>query len=88
MKHKLKIILVLLIIVNCIIASFLLLDLQTFVPPKTTVRINIVDMDAEALTLETIVNVDNSNTFEISIHDFEVVSRTKQGEEIGRITIS
>jgi len=87
MKQILKVILILLIIFNLIIASLLILDIQTFIPPKTTVRINILDMNSEALKLETIVNVDNSNVFEISIQNFEVVSRTQYGEEIGRIMI-
>ena len=87
MKHKLKIVLITLIIFNMIIASFLVLDIQAFEPPKTTVQINIVDINSEALTLETIVNIQNENNFDLSIKNFEIISSTENGEEIGRILI-
>jgi len=87
MKNKLKIVLITLIIFNVIVAGFLVLDIQTFVPPKTNVKINLIDISSEALTLETIVNIQNKNSFDLSIKDFEVVSNTENGEEIGRIKI-
>jgi len=88
MKHKITIILIALIIFNLIIGSILILDIQAFTTPITKVEINIIDINSEELTLQTIVNIENTNNFDISIKNFEVISNTEDDKEIGRILIN
>jgi hypothetical protein len=87
MKHKLRNILIVLIIFNLIVGAFLILDIQAFESPRTSVQVNIVDVTSEEMILETIVNIENPNSFDLSVNNFKVVSNTEDGAEIGKIVI-
>ena len=87
MKRKGIILLVILIVFNLIITGFLLLDIQAFESPKTRVEVDIVEINSEELILETIMDIENPNGFDISIDDFELISKSDDGKEIGRIKI-
>lgn len=87
MIQKLKIILVLLILVNSIIAGFLVLDFRVFTPPKTTVLIQIGEINADEISIHTTVTLDNNNNFDLIVSDFHIRSATKTGIEIGQIHI-
>ena len=66
-NQNLRILLILLVIFNLIVAGFLLLDIQAFQAPKTNVKINIIDVSSEEMVLETIVDIKNPNNFDLSI---------------------
>ncbi|MFO7677344.1 MAG: hypothetical protein R6V50_03050 [Thermoplasmatota archaeon] len=87
MIHKTKLIVLVLIVFNIVIAGVLLLDFRVFTPPKTTVYINIAEVNANEVVLETTVIIENDNNFDIIINDFEVTSKTKTGVELGQIVI-
>lgn len=87
MRKKLIIILTILIIFNLILSSFLVLNIQVFESPKTSVEVNIVEINSEEIVLETVLNLKNPNNFDISLDNFELVSKTEDGKEIGRIKI-
>jgi LEA14-like dessication related protein len=88
MIQKMKIILVVLILFNIIIASFLVLDFRVFTPPKTRVHIQINEVNADEIIIQTTVTIDNNNNFDLIVSDFFIRSTSKAGVEIGQILIS
>ena len=82
-----KIILIVLIVINIIISIFLLFDFQVFESPETIVSIDIVEINSEEMTLQTKMQIDNPNSFDLIVNDFKVDSETIDGIDIGELLI-
>jgi LEA14-like dessication related protein len=76
-----------LLIINIIVSALLFLDIQIIEMPETTIEIDLIEIDAKELLLQTSIEIYNSNRFEIIVDNFEVVTKTINGDEIARINI-
>jgi LEA14-like dessication related protein len=85
---KLKIILIILVLINLIVASFLIINIQIFESPEIIMNVNILDVNSEELILETKIEIINPNSFELIVSDLKVTSKTEEGLEIGNIKIN
>jgi LEA14-like dessication related protein len=87
MKKLLKIILILLVIINLIVMFFLFYDFQFFESPETVVTVEIIEINSEELVLQTKMDINNPNSFDLSVTNFKVVSKTADGVKIGEMLI-
>jgi len=87
LKKILAIILCVLIGINVVVAGFLFIDFQMFESPETIVYIDVVEVTSDEILLDARVDINNPNDFQLSISDFEVVSKTIDDVEIGRLFI-
>jgi len=78
---------VILIIINLIVAAFLFFDIQLMEAPETTIRIDILEINAEEAALQTIIDVSNPNGFELITENFEIVVSTPDGKEVSHISL-
>lgn len=85
--RKLKILLILLIIINIILASILIIDIQLFKSPDILIGVNILDVNSEELVIESNIKIINPNNFDLIISDLDIESKTKDGKKIGNIVI-
>jgi len=79
--------LIILMIINIIAAIFIFADIQIIKSPKTDVEIKVVDISADELVLEIIMKMRNPNSFELSVEDFKITSKTNKGDKIADINI-
>jgi LEA14-like dessication related protein len=87
MKKLLKIVLIILIIINLFITLFLFYDFQVFESPETIVSIDVVKINSEELVLQTKMDINNPNSFDLTVSDFIVSSKTIDGISIGELSI-
>jgi hypothetical protein len=74
-------------IINVVIAVIIFADIEIISAPKTDVFINVAEVGAESILIEASIKMTNSNNFEISLTEMEIVSTTKDDTNIGNITI-
>jgi len=86
-KKIFTITLVALMIVNIITAILIFTDIQIIESPKTEIEIKVSEITEDALILEVQMKMYNPNSFEISIEDFKVVSKTNDGGKISELNI-
>ncbi len=87
MKKLLKIVLITLVIINLIVMFFLFYDFQFFESPETIVTVEIIEIDSEELVLQTKMDITNPNSFDLSVTNFKLVSKTADGIKIGEMSI-
>lgn len=76
-----------LLIINIVVSALLFLDIQIIEMPETTIEIDLIEIDAKEIILQTSIEIYNPNRFEIIVDNFEVVTNTINGDEIARINI-
>ena len=82
-----KILLVLLVIINIILASILIIDIQLFKPPDILINLNILDVTSDEVVLGSNIKIVNPNSYDLIVTDLKIESKTKDGEKIGDIII-
>ncbi len=87
MKKTAKIILIILVLINLLISVFLFYDFQVFESPGTTVSVEVIEINSQELVLQTKMEITNPNSFELSVNDFKVVSKTIEGVDIGKLSM-
>jgi LEA14-like dessication related protein len=86
-KRIIKIIIVIITIINIIAASFIFFDIQLLQAPETTININIIEINSEEAIIYAKIDVNNPNSFEIIIKDFESVTTIPDGTQIAYMKI-
>ena len=84
---KLKILLIILIFINLIIASFFILDIQAFEAPDTHIHIDIIEINSNEIKFQTNLDISNPNSFDLSVNNLEVITYSEKNKEIGRLKI-
>lgn len=74
-------------IINLVVAIIIFADIEIISAPKTEVFINIAEVGADSILLEASIKMTNSNNFEITLSDMEIISTTKDNTNIGNISI-
>jgi LEA14-like dessication related protein len=87
MKKIFTIILIVVIIINVIAGAFLFIDIQILKAPVIHIDIEPIELTQDTVTIEARATITNPNSFDVSIGNFNVVSTTKDGYEIGRFLI-
>ena len=82
-----SIILVILILINVIIGSFLFLNIQTFSVPETTITIDLLSINPDDVQMKTTLNLTNKNPFTLIIKDVTMNIETNDGDHIASILL-
>jgi LEA14-like dessication related protein len=86
-KTIIAIILVVLFLINIIAAAFLFIDIQVLAFPKTTLRVDVIEINTNEIIIRHNLQLYNPNSFEMILKDFRIVATTTEGEEVTNLTI-
>jgi LEA14-like dessication related protein len=86
-KAIIAIILAVLFLFNIVAAAFILTDVQVLKFPKTTIQIDVVEINSDEILIHHNLQIYNPNSFEMSLQNFQIITRTSSGEEVARILI-
>ena len=86
-KTIITIILALLFVINAVVAAFIFVDIQVLTFPKTTIRIDVVEINTDEIIIRHDLQLYNPNSFEMILKDFQIVATTTDGEEVTNLTI-
>lgn len=86
-KKIITLTLVMVTIINIIAAAFIFFDIQMMQAPETTISIDIIEMSSEEAIVQTTIDIDNPNSFEIITKDFELITTTSSGDEVAHMKI-
>lgn len=81
------ILIIALLIVNLTASAFIFIDLKVMDAPDTTIKIDIVELNPEEAVIYHSIEIFNPNKFDMIIEDFQVITTTKEGDEVARINI-
>jgi len=84
-KKFISILTIVLLIINIFIAAVIFVDIQIIKAPKTEVFVNILEVTSEEILIETIIEMANPNSFELSFKDLKLKTLTKDDKIIGEI---
>lgn len=88
MKKKIiKLIIILLFIFNLVVGALLIFDIQIMEAPETTIKIDIIEINADEAVLQTIIDISNPNIFELVTKDFEITTTSPDGFEVASILL-
>ena len=86
-KRILTIVTIVLLIINILVASLIVIDIQVISVPKTEIFIDLAEINSEEIMLDAKIKMDNTNSFDIEINDITVTSLNYENEEIGKLII-
>jgi len=86
-KKVFTIFLIILMLANIVTAIVIFSDIQIIQAPEINMQLKVVDITAEDLSLDIEMDVNNPNSFEISIEDFDILSMTDNEDIISEIQI-
>jgi hypothetical protein len=84
-KTLIKLLTIILLIVNIVVAIFIFVDIEIIKTPKTEVFVNILEVNSEEIILETTIKMSNPNSFEISFNELILKTSTRDDKKIGEI---
>ena len=82
MKKIFSIIVIILLIINVIVGSLLLFDIQILKSPKTKVTISLLEINPDEILLQTSIEISNSNPFDLIVNNLGVNTTIKNGSEV------
>ena len=74
-------------IIYIIFSLFIFLNIQFMDSPEIIIKIEVSDINSEEAHLETTIDIDNPNSFDIIIKNLEITTITPDGFEVGRCKI-
>ena len=87
-KTLIVIILAVLFLINIVAAAFIFIDIQVLKFPQTTIRVDVIEINADEIIIHHDLQIYNPNSFEMILKDFQIVTTTPAGDEVTRILLS
>jgi LEA14-like dessication related protein len=87
-KTILTILLVALFLINIIAAAFIFIDIQVLAFPKTTLKVDFIEINTDEIIIHHNIQLYNPNSFDMILRDFQIVAKTTDGEEVTNLTIA
>lgn len=84
-KSIITIIFVVITIIYIIAGIIIFSDLEIAQSPKTTINIDIIEITSEKIILKTKMDIENPNSFDISMSNFQIITTTPDGYEVSNI---
>ena len=70
-----------------IVGALLFIDIQVMKAPETTIKIDILEINAEEALIKTTLWIENPNSFTLIIKNLEVMTTTTTGNEVARVSM-
>jgi len=86
-KKMFSFFLIVLLFANIIAAIFIFSDIQIIQSPVTNVEIKIIGFNEKDITLDIEIEMQNPNSFDLSLQDFKIISKTVDGDKIAELEI-
>jgi LEA14-like dessication related protein len=86
-KTIIAIILALLFVINIVAAALIFVDIQVLTFPKTTIRVDVIEINSDEIIIQHDLQLHNPNSFEMILKDFQIIATTTSGEEVTNLTI-
>lgn len=86
-KRTIALILVIATIINIIAGSLIFVDIQVMQGPETTVKIDVLELNADEVAVQTTIDIYNPNGFDMIMRDFELTTTSESGERVAHTKI-
>ena len=86
-KRTVTLILVIVTIINIIAGAFIFINIQVMQAPETTVKIDVLEINADEVVVQTTIDIYNPNGFDMIMKDFELITTTESGEKVAHTKI-
>jgi LEA14-like dessication related protein len=86
-RRTIKFILAMVTIVNILTAILLFVDIQLFDMPETTISIDVLEINADEIVLQTTMEIDNPNSFGLRTENLQIITLAASGDEVANIVI-
>ncbi len=86
-KRTIKSILAMVTIMNILTAIVLFVDIQLFDMPETTISIDIIEIGADDMIIQTTIEIDNTNSFGLRAENLHLITSTPKREEVANVAI-
>ncbi|MCK4365944.1 MAG: hypothetical protein KAW45_07825, partial [Thermoplasmatales archaeon] len=86
-KRTVTLILVIVTIINIIAGAFIFINIQVMQAPETTVKIDVLEINADEVVVQTTIDIYNPNGFDMIMKDFELITTAESGEKVSHTKI-
>lgn len=86
-KTIVALLIVILLIVNCVGAAFIFIDIQVLKFPQTTLRIDLVEINSDEAVLHHDLQIHNPNPFDLILQDLQILVTTSNGVQVAQLGI-
>jgi len=88
MRRKIFTIIILIVtIINILLGSIIIFNIQILETPEITIDIELSILDTEKAVLKTIIDVNNTNDFEIIMKNIKIITTNLEGYEVAQLYI-
>jgi len=74
-------------IINILTATLLFIDIQLFDMPETTISIDVLEINADEIVLQTTMEINNPNSFGLRTENLQIITLAPSGDEVANIVI-
>jgi hypothetical protein len=86
-KKIIVLFIIIITIINVITLSFIFIYFQTMKMPETTVKMEILEINSKEMVINSVIDIKNSNNFDITVEKLNLITKTSYGSEIGCLRI-
>ena len=86
-KRTIKILFITITIIYIIIGGLLFINIQVMEAPDIIIEIEVGDINPEEAVLQTIINIENPNSFDILVKNLKIKTTTPDGIEVANVEI-
>ena len=86
-RRTIKFIIAMVTIINILTAILLFVDIQLFDMPETTISIDVLEINADEIVLQTTMEINNPNSFGLRAEDLQIITLAPSGDEVANIII-
>ena len=86
-KIAITLVIIILLLINILAASLLFWDIQLIKSPETTIKIDLIEINAEETIIQTTVLIENPNPFALIVQNLEIVTQTPEGTEVMKMFV-
>ena len=86
-KKIVKILFIIITVIYVIIGGLLFINIQVLESPEIIIDIEVTEINAEEAVIHSEINIENTNSFDMSVKNLEMITTTKDGYEAANVKI-
>jgi LEA14-like dessication related protein len=86
-KRLIAILLVIFFLINIVAAAFIFVDIQAMKFPQATIRVDVLEVNSDEITVHHDIQMYNPNSFEMILKNLQIHTTTTSGDQVANITI-
>ncbi|UCF49533.1 MAG: hypothetical protein JSU91_07230 [Thermoplasmatales archaeon] len=86
-KKIVKILFIIITVIYIIIGGLLFINIQVLESPEIIIEIDVTEINSEEAVIHSEINIENTNSFDMSVKNLEMIITTKDGYEASNVKI-